>query len=436
MPMPLHTRAGSCVHTVTVASHGRHMRDLMRDSGLVQCLLRAAYRASASWSSAGLLSPHRDLLHSDFTARAEIEFTTRCNLRCVYCHSAVPGHKGYDLDLVHLDHVVDVLAQRGALAVGVSGSGETTIIKDWQHYCNRILDRGIDLFITTNLARELKDEEALTLARLLIIQVSVDTADPDLFRKLRRGGDLRTVVYNMAKIRTLALRHGLRAPIIWWNAVVNSCTVWGLREYVTFGLAQGVKHFNFLSMYEHRPPDDSLKVLPLARIPREHLRSIAPLMESVFRKIRQGNGSYVCNTVLDEVRCGLTDTSLDGNGQTPSGPLTGAGELTRDCLDPWIYFKVACDGSIRPCCAGRDVIGVLNSGAHLSDILNNSRIRELRESLLTGRLEPVCRTCKLKGWTSLEALRLKVSLISAARRISTALHRRGLLVPLIHAWRR
>lgn len=436
MRISQHKRKASSGHPGALTRRGRDMRDLIRDSGLVQHLLKAVCRVSGSWPSARLLSPHRDLLHSDFTARAEIEFTTRCNLRCVYCHSAVPGHKGYDLDLVHLDHVVDVLERRGALAIGVSGSGETTIINDWQHHCNRILDRGIDLFITTNLARELKDEEALTLARLLIIQVSVDTADPDLFRKLRRGGDLKTVVYNMAKIRTLALRHGLRTPIIWWNAVVNNWTVWGLREYVTFGLAQGVKHFNFLSMYEHFAPDDSLKVLPLARLPREHLRSIAPLMESVFRSIRQGNGSYVCNTVLDEVRCGLADTSNDGNEQTPSGPPSGAGDLTRDCLDPWIYMKVACDSSIRPCCAGADVIGALNSGDNLSDVLNNSRVRDFRKSLLTGRLEPVCRTCKLKGWTSLEALRLKVSLISAARRISTALHSRGLLIPLIHAWRR
>jgi MoaA/NifB/PqqE/SkfB family radical SAM enzyme len=412
------------------------MRDLIADSELARGLLKAAYRASSSWTAAGFLAPRRDLLYSNFTAKAEIEFTTRCNLRCVYCHSVVPGHKGADLDLAHLDHVVDVLKMRGALAIGVSGSGETTIINGWQSHCNRILDRGIDLFITTNLARELRDEEALTLARLLVIQVSVDTADPDLFRMLRRGGDLKTVVYNLAKIRSLALRHGLRGPVIWWNAVVNSRTVWGLKDYVTFGLAQGVKHFNFLSMYEHQAPDDSLKLLPLARLPRENLSSVPPLMESVFRMIRRGKASYACSTVLDEVRCGLATKSDDTDGHVRSGPPSEAGGLTRDCLDPWIYIKVACDSSVRPCCAGADIVGVLNSGDNLSHVVNNSRIREFRESLLTGKLEPVCRRCKLKGWTSLEALRLKVSLISAARRISTALHSRNLLVPLIHAWRR
>ncbi|MEW6139731.1 MAG: radical SAM protein [Thermodesulfobacteriota bacterium] len=409
------------------------MRETLQNNRLVRLLLRAAYRVSDSWLSATRAG---ELLRSNFTARAEIEFTSRCNLRCVYCYSVAGRHTGTDLDLNHLSHVVRVLKQRGILAVGVSGGGETTVVKGWHHHCNRLLDQGIDLFITTNLARELTDEEALTLARLMIIQVSVDTADPQLFKKLRRGGDLKTVVYNLAKIRSQALRHGLKGPVFWWNAVVSDLTVWGLREYVDFGLAQGIKHFNFLSMYEHQPVEGTLPVRSLSQLPVSELEAVGPFLEGVFHSIRRGKGSFLCNTLLEEVNRAL---ALKRVGEFPPGERSydrGPERLTRDCLDPWIYVKVDSNGRISPCCASGVMIGDLSSGDELSDILNNDAVRGFREGILTGNLAKVCRECKLKGWTTIDAMRLKVSLVSSVSRMAKTLHRCGLLIPLIHAWRR
>ena len=387
------------------------------------------------WIWRVLRSTEKELLYSDFTAKAEIEFTSRCNLRCVYCYSLDPFHEGTDLDPELLGPIVDSLRRRGILSVGVSGGGETTVVKDWHRYCDTMMDQGLDLFITTNLARELSDAEARTFARFSIVQVSVDTADAKLFKKLRRGGDLRTVLYNMAKIRAQALKLDRAGPVFWWNAVVNDLIVDGLEDYVRFGLAQGVKHFNFLGMFSHRSSDET-HVRPLIDLPEDELKRVPTLLEKAFDVVRKGGGSFVGSSVLEEVRSILEedqDRAVDA-GRSSRGMHGSC--MTRDCLDPWIYIKIAGDGSLLPCCATGESLGSLNRGDTLEDMVNNDLMRAYRRGLLTGNLRSICRTCQLKGWIDIDTLRLKVRLASASRNIVTALHRHGLLMPLLYRWRR
>lgn len=417
------------------------MRDLAPTGSAIHNLFTAAGRIGMNilktpWIRSVLGSTEEELLCSDFTAKAEIEFTSRCNLRCVYCYSLNPLHEGSDLDPELLDPIVDSLRRRGVLSVGVSGGGETTIVKDWHHYCDTMMDDGLDLFITTNLARELSDAEARTFARFSIVQVSVDTADAKLFKKLRRGGDLRTILYNMAKIRAQALKLDIKGPLFWWNAVVNDLTVNGLEDYVRFGLGQGVKHFNFLGMFSHQSSGET-QVRPLKDLPKDDLLSIPPLLERVFNVVRKGGGSFVGRSVLEEVRGILEEEkgrAVDDGGSS-SRRMQRSG-MTRDCLDPWVYIKIAGDSSLKPCCATGESLGFLNRGDRFEDMVNNDLMREYRKGLLTGNLRSICRTCQLKGWTDIETLRLKVRLASAARGVLTALHRQGLLMPLLYRWRR
>jgi MoaA/NifB/PqqE/SkfB family radical SAM enzyme len=375
------------------------------------------------------------LLQSTFTARAEVEFTTRCNLRCVYCHSLQPQHHGTDLSSEHLDSIIDTLVARNVLAVGVSGSGETTIVKNWDSYCRRLLDRGLDLFITTNLAKELTDAEAATLAGFLIIQVSCDTVDRPLFRSLRRGAVLDTLLYNMGKIRSQAYRQGIRGPFFWWNIVVSDMTIRNLEEYVTFGLGQGVKHFNFLNMYTFPPVRDVQTPSPITDLPLEKLALIPAIFEKAFALIKRGGASYTCDSLLDEVAFKLGAPQVKQSWRRKLFAVEpGEGRMTKDCLDPWIYVKVSSNAGVLPCCASEEIAS-LNDGESLQEIINGSKMVEYREGILTGRLKSYCRSCKIRGWTDLETINLKVRLLARANHLPVLLHRWGLLVPLLHKWR-
>jgi hypothetical protein len=354
----------------------------------------------------------------------------------VYCRGSAPY--GADLDLNRLDSIADSLKRRGVLAVGVSGNGETTIVSNWRHYCDQMLDKGLDLSITTNLARELTDEDAATLARFLVVQVSCDVARPELFRKLRRGGDFRTLVYNMGKIRSFALKSGRIGPTFWWNCVVSAQSIRCLEEYVDYGLALGVKHFNFLNLCDPPVAEDGLEpVNHVTEMPIEELRELPRLFDRVFEAIRKRGASYICNTLLDLIHEKLQRVESDSPTQEAALRWSGQPEgMTRNCLDPWIYARICVDAGVKPCCITNETVGFLGEDGALEDILNNPRMQAYRRGILTGELLPACRTCTNRGWIELEKMYLKALLVAPARRLLPRLQKMGMLVPLLHWWRR
>lgn len=405
-------------------------------------LLHYAFEiSSGAWNS---LSRDRDradgglprLLRSDVTARADIEFTTRCNLRCVYCVSQTPTYSGRDLDSSYLGDILECLKRRRVVTLGVSGHGETTTVANWQHYCDRMLDNGLDLYLSTNLARELSDEEITTLSRFHIIQVSCDTADLGLFKKLRRGADFRTVVYNMEKVRSRAILDGRRMPIFWWHCVVSDQTVWKLEEHVAYGLALGVKLFNFINLVVH-PDLEECPAGLITDMPRYDLERLPAYFDRIFHVIKSSGGSYICDSLMERLSEKLAEQNTpasDGLGQRHYA-IQQSG-MTRDCIDPWSYLKVASNSGVMPCCRTPRPVGFLSDGLNLGDILNNSEMMRFRESLLTGELKDVCRTCNIRGWTEIGKLKFKVNLFLKFGKYLPVLHRWGILLPLLHRWRR
>ena len=364
----------------------------MRRNFSIDKLLHYAFEiSSGAWNR---LSRDRDrgdggvprLLRSDVTARADIEFTTRCNLRCVYCASQSPTYSGRDLDSAYLGDILECLKRRQVVTLGVSGHGETTTVANWQHYCDRMLDNGLDLYLSTNLARELSGEEIAalswltretttvanwqhycdkmldngldlylstnlarelsgeeiaTLSRFHIIQVSCDTADLGLFKKLRRGADFRTVVYNMERIRSRSILDGRRMPIFWWHCVVSDQTVWKLEEHVAYGLALGVKLFNFINLVVH-PDLGECPAGLITDMPRYDLERLPAYFDRMFHLIKSSGGSYICDSLMERLSEKLAeqDTPAATHRDQRHYAIQKPG-MTRDCMDPWSYLKVA-----------------------------------------------------------------------------------------------
>ena len=127
-----------------------------------------------------------------------ISITDRCNLRCVYCmpSAGVPRlpHEAV-LRYEEILRIVKVAAERGIKKVRLTG-GEPLVRKGVASLVREISAiPGIDdLSLTTNglllgrMARDLAD------AGLKRINVSLDSLDPDRFRELTRGGELKDVL--------------------------------------------------------------------------------------------------------------------------------------------------------------------------------------------------------------------------------------------------
>lgn len=343
-----------------------------------------------------------------------IEFTTRCNLRCVYCAVSQPNYRGADLDTSDLDGLIEGLRRRGAEVVTVSGHGETTILEGWQSSCRKLIDAGFRLHIITNFGRAIGDDEAETLARFHSIDVSVDSDDPETFRRLRRGGDLRTVLYDMAKVRAAARYLRLPGPLWKWNSVVNDVSIGGLDRVVRFGLSEGVTSFYFKNLVEYEEPPHGDPVRHVARLTPDEMKAARQMLLDCRRLADEGGAEC-------DIEAGLLDAldlALAGNAHVRDTEIADipaarfAAETTRvetrDCLDPWDFVYVDASRSVRPCCMMDRSYGSIAGGASIDDVVENDAFRQLRQELLTGNLNEVCAGCPCRSRIPVEAFREKV----------------------------
>ena len=197
-----------------------------------------------------------------------LSVTDRCQCRCLYCMptrgvKVVPHDQ--ILSFEEILRFVRVLSARFAIAkVRVTG-GEPLVRRGVVDLVGLLADEGIeDLALTTN-GLLLADMAAdLKRAGLRRVNVSLDSLDPETFRNLTRGGDLRRVLRGI----DAAMRHGL-TPVK-TNTVVlrthNSADVAGIAR---FGLDTGC-HVRFLELM---PIGFAKPMCPGEFVPTEEVRA-------------------------------------------------------------------------------------------------------------------------------------------------------------------
>ena len=151
-----------------------------------------------------------------------VSVTDRCDLRCVYCMSERQTFlpKAEVLSLEELDRLCTAFIGLGTRRLRLTG-GEPLVRKGFLQLVeglSRHLRSGAlqELTLTTNgtrLAEFAKDLARLGVRRL---NVSLDSLDPEMFRRITRGGDLDKVLAGIeaaqaagltVKINTVALLH-------------------------------------------------------------------------------------------------------------------------------------------------------------------------------------------------------------------------------------
>jgi cyclic pyranopterin phosphate synthase len=197
-----------------------------------------------------------------------ISVTDRCDLRCVYCMAErqVFLPKAEVLSLEELDRLASSFVALGVRRLRLTG-GEPLVRRDVmqlvarlsRHLASGALD---ELTLTTNGTH--LAQHAAELARLGVrrINVSLDSLDPDLFRRVTRGGDLEQVLTGLTaarevglkiKINTVALKHDnageLPAMIAWAHGLGMDLS---LIETMPLGEIEQDRTEQYLSLAEVR----------------------------------------------------------------------------------------------------------------------------------------------------------------------------------------
>jgi cyclic pyranopterin phosphate synthase len=146
-----------------------------------------------------------------------VSVTDRCDLRCVYCMAEhmtfLP--KREVLTLEELDRVASVFVELGVRKIRLTG-GEplvrkgimTLIQKLSRHLTSGALD---ELTLTTNGTQLAAFAPELARLGLRRVNVSMDTLDADLFKRLTRGGNLAQVQAGIAAAADAGLKVKINA---------------------------------------------------------------------------------------------------------------------------------------------------------------------------------------------------------------------------------
>jgi cyclic pyranopterin phosphate synthase len=146
-----------------------------------------------------------------------VSVTDRCDFRCVYCMSEDMAFlpKRDLLTLEELDRICSVFVGHGVRKLRITG-GEPLVRRDIMKLfgsLSRHLDSGAldELTVTTNGSQLARYAAELAACGVRRINVSIDTLDPDKFRRITRWGDLTKVLHGLDAAQAAGLKVKINA---------------------------------------------------------------------------------------------------------------------------------------------------------------------------------------------------------------------------------
>jgi MoaA/NifB/PqqE/SkfB family radical SAM enzyme len=263
---------------------------------------------------------NHDFLTSHKSSAIMIEYTTDCNMRCSYCSVSKEGWRAINLNEDLANRIADEVIQRHPSGVQIHGHGETTMLPDWEKKAKKFIDAGLRVSICTNLAKAYSKEEMEVLAALTHMTISLDTIDVKLFKKLRRGGDIRHVIYNMTRVQDIAQRMGKKSLSISWSIVCCDKSIWGLADLVEYGISLGVNGFTFCNLGVSDVPKGGMETKHVSELPVEECERALRIFERIERLCKRANAQLdlkvgIIDTLKLKVQSGETHWTQPGGYQ-------------------------------------------------------------------------------------------------------------------------
>jgi MoaA/NifB/PqqE/SkfB family radical SAM enzyme len=180
----------------------------------------------------------------------EIELTNRCNLACIQCLRS-QGLKPYELGDITIPNFQRILAQfPRTVSLGLNGFGEPLMHKQFfeilAHARRQLPWAKIVIYTNGQLLDEATCEK-LVASGIAEVNVSIDAAMPETYRKVRRGGELEDVHAGMRRLLAARARAGARRPLVGVNFVMLNENEGELVGFIEQAKAIGVDHINCIS---------------------------------------------------------------------------------------------------------------------------------------------------------------------------------------------
>jgi len=322
--------------------------------------------------------------------------TSRCNLRCVACHHVFGNVKKEDFDTTLVAKTDDFLSS--ALLVDLTGLGEPLLSPVFWEILERYpvtettTDRDFQLNFNSNgtlLTRE--TIQKILKARVRIIRISMDAADPDLLWQIRGAklnevvNGLQTLISERNKLRRRYPLIGVQMTLMRLNVqqvapLIDLCSSMGVDFFEVWPLNELPEHmleiwsvnrrgwsFNYRDEMLSALPPDELKCIVSRFHEYAHLKGV-PIASLI-------QANPLCSEDFPRTEC--KDVAIEFNDDSIR------------CSMPWKELRIKGNGDVHVCCWGPKPVGNLQNDT-IENIWNGKAIQETRRDLIAGRTPRLC----------------------------------------------
>lgn len=296
---------------------------------------RVNYRKSLNYDTNGYIPP--------FPLTLSIEFVNRCNLSCQMCYTINHSDSKATLSLSDIENMMDECAVHGLPAAVVGMGSEALIYKGAQDAIETIRKSGVmDVFLGTNgvlLNQQLC--QFLVEQRVARIEVSLDAATPETFKKIRGKDELLRIEANLEMLIQAKKKAKSKLPVIRLCFCVQKDNLHEQRAFLD-KWRNRVDYIDFQEMVDFDQVDE-------------------------FRAL----------------------------GDEASIPVDLPAPQSTYCAYPFNSLHVWSNGDVTPCCTffGKALVIGDATKQSLKDIWDGPEMAEIRDQLMTGRLNKVCHAC-------------------------------------------
>jgi radical SAM protein with 4Fe4S-binding SPASM domain len=316
-----------------------------------------------------------------------IETTNRCNLRCRTC----PQYFGMPEEFADLtpELVERILDQFPFVRrVVLHGIGEPLLNKSMPRIIEGVKRRGAyALFNTNGLLLRGTQVERVIAAGLDELRVSIDSASPETYRRVRGADGFARIVENLRGVAGVKRRMGIMTPRV---------SLW-----IT-GLKSNVCELPDLVRLAH---EIGVREVYLQRLVFSG-RGLALQEEALFRQAEDAELAAVREAERVASELGI---ELKGSGEASAQEMVeGAGPENasyRACRRPWALMYVTANGNVLPCCiapfTGAHYDGIVLGNIFeetAEEIWNGPRYQQWRTAMLAGEPPEACKGCGA-GWS-------------------------------------
>jgi radical SAM protein with 4Fe4S-binding SPASM domain len=171
-----------------------------------------------------------------FPGRITLELTNNCNFNCTFCPRRLMSQELGFMSIDLARKLIDEMAAHLPVTLVPFFRGEPLLHPGWDRILQYAKTRGIGPIQLTTNGSLLTEAAAAQIVNLEVdfISFSLDTVDPQLYEKSRRGSRYEYVVNNILKFISLKQRNGKLLPEVQVSAVETEEHKPGMDDFISF----------------------------------------------------------------------------------------------------------------------------------------------------------------------------------------------------------